>query len=373
MKFNQKIYINYITSIIKFISKTDIFCLLLLWFIVILIMGTISQKEIGIFSAQQKYFSSILIWVFDEKIPVLGGKMVLFLIFINLFAKIFSDKFNTNKIGTFCMHIGVLYLIFSSIFILKSNEEGNILIKEGNKSNIIITNNNYILTLTDNSFTKVIKLTSFNAKSYKILLDYNIQIKNFYLNAGLTYKHNFLKKQTLFDISRFFNLQKKTLFLESENNKAGVVFTFLNKNSYKTYYLLENICNKHILKFKDKNLIISLNKSIIILPFELHLLKFEKETYPGTQIAKSYKSKLFIKETNGINWHYNIEMNKPLKYKNYTFYQTSFIEDATGNITILSVTKNSKNYVFYISGIIMCFGLIIHIFNYLKKYAVIKN
>ena len=55
-----------------------------------------------------------------------------------------------------------------------------------------------------------------------------------------------------------------------------------------------------------------------------------------------------------------IQMNDPLRYRGYTFYQASFMQGET-ETTILAVVKNVGRLFPYISSIIMCIGLLIHL------------
>ena len=56
-----------------------------------------------------------------------------------------------------------------------------------------------------------------------------------------------------------------------------------------------------------------------------------------------------------------IKMNEPLRYKNYTFYQSSFIEEESGETSVFAVVENYGRLFPYISSIIMCFGLLLHL------------
>ena len=115
-----------------------------------------------------------------------------------------------------------------------------------------------------------------------------------------------------------------------------------------------------------KELTIMLRRERTYLPFSLELVDFKKELHPGTDIAKSYSSKVNLYEKN-IKRPVIIEMNVPLRHKNYTFFQSSFIEDFNSDTTILSVVKNYGRLFPYISSIIMSIGLLLHMVLRLPK------
>ena len=97
------------------------------------------------------------------------------------------------------------------------------------------------------------------------------------------------------------------------------------------------------------------------LPFEVLLIDFEKRSYPGTDKAKSYQSEVIVRD-NDIDWPSIIKMNEPLRYKGYTFYQSSFLTDGKTEVSVLAVVKNLGRMFPYISSIIICLGLLVHIF-----------
>ena len=95
------------------------------------------------------------------------------------------------------------------------------------------------------------------------------------------------------------------------------------------------------------------------LPFEIQLNDFKKVMHPATNIAKSYSSDVLLTENN-ISRKILIKMNEPLRYKGYTFYQASFIEGELNDTSVLAVVKNYGRLFPYISSIIMCLGLLLH-------------
>ncbi len=102
-----------------------------------------------------------------------------------------------------------------------------------------------------------------------------------------------------------------------------------------------------------------LRRNRAYLPFYIHLNDFKKVMHPGTNIAKSYSSNISLVENN-ISRDVLIKMNEPLRYKGYTFYQASFIEGQINDTSVLAVVENYGRLFPYISSIIMCLGLLIH-------------
>ena len=81
--------------------------------------------------------------------------------------------------------------------------------------------------------------------------------------------------------------------------------------------------------------------------------------HPGTNIAKSYSSRVNLID-DIISRKVLIQMNEPLRYRGYTFYQASFIEGQETDTSVLATVKNHGRLFPYISTIIMCIGLLVH-------------
>ena len=62
-------------EIIKILSSPKLFVYCLVWLMVLVVVGTVSQRDIGLFASQQRYFSSY-IFLFGP-IPLPGGRIVL--------------------------------------------------------------------------------------------------------------------------------------------------------------------------------------------------------------------------------------------------------------------------------------------------------
>jgi hypothetical protein len=96
------------------------------------------------------------------------------------------------------------------------------------------------------------------------------------------------------------------------------------------------------------------------LPVEIKLIDFEKRMHPGTDIPRSFASRVEITAA-GVRRQAVISMNRPLRYRDYTFYQSSYSEDANGReSSTLSVVHNAGRWLPYIASILIFLGLACH-------------
>ena len=126
------------------------------------------------------------------------------------------------------------------------------------------------------------------------------------------------------------------------------------------------------LEWDNKKYIISLRPARTYLLFYLELIDFKKTYYPGTEKVKSYQSVVNIVEGQ-IKQRRVIKMNQPLRYKGYTFYQSSFIEENNLETSVLAVVKNVGRAFPYLSSLIICIGLLIHIFYSRRVFSTHVN
>ena len=99
-------------------------------------------------------------------------------------------------------------------------------------------------------------------------------------------------------------------------------------------------------------------RNVIQIPFKVHLDKFSKIDYAGTEMAMSFQSAVKI---NSENESTIISMNEPLKRDGYTLYQSSYqVQPNAPAISIFSVNKDPGRPVKYLGSLIMAIGIIIY-------------
>ena len=116
-------------------------------------MGTISQKDLGLYDATQKYFSSLILWL--GPVPTPGGLTTIGVIFISLTVKfLFYSRWHKKRIGIILTHLGILLLILGGIITAISNKEGFMIIPEGRNINAIAHYYDRVLEISDTKDTK---------------------------------------------------------------------------------------------------------------------------------------------------------------------------------------------------------------------------
>lgn len=92
------------------------------------------------------------------------------------------------------------------------------------------------------------------------------------------------------------------------------------------------------------------------MPFEVALLEFRSEHYPGTRMPATYESLVRVHDPERGTSEHLIGMNRPLHYRGYVFFQASFIEGRP-MMSILSVARAPGLPVVYLGTALLCLGV----------------
>lgn len=341
---------------------------------VYLVSGTVAQKYIGLYDSTKIFFSAPFIWL--GPVPLPGVPLVLALIFINLSCKlIFKSPWHKQKAGTLITHIGAMFLLLGGLFTALYSHEGymalspmqpqskvtdyhirELLIK--NESGGII----YRADHRDLSAGQVIELPDSKAQ---------IKIIEHCRNCKITTREEADSAYEFAGMAQHMSLSADKLSNEDEKNMAGLLFAFMAETPQKAapaFVLIEDVPNNPEVKSGAQSYYFSLGRQQRELPFQVELLEFKREMHPGTAMAKAYSSHVRIID-GASRWESLISMNEPLRYKGYTFFQSSFLQSDTGEVSVLSVVWNAGRAFPYIAGITMCLGLILHLFLGFRRRA----
>ncbi len=124
----------------------------------------------------------------------------------------------------------------------------------------------------------------------------------------------------------------------------------------KTIYLWPNSIEST--ELSELQITTSFGKRNIVLPFEIHLDRFEIERYPGSNSPSSFSSYVTIKEQGKEARPFHIYMNNILKLNGYRFFQSSYDQDEKG--TILSVSYDIwGTTVTYVGYFLLFLGMLL--------------
>ena len=350
-------------KILLFLSRTDLFFYSLFWLIFLLIAGTVAQKNLGLYVAQQKYFSSFILWI--DFIPLPAGYSIMSFMFISLTAKLALEKWAIKNLGIIIIHLGALCLFIGGFITAKFSYEANMVLAQGETKNYMHDYYQYELVFTNVSNPNYNEITAFSENSLQqnsqlksANLNFDIKIKEFYKNANIIKRDEAASNQKLAALAQIYNIIPLNLVTPYEKNRGAAILNIQDKIYYvfahspiEQYIVIDNITYK-----------IELRHQRSFLPFKIELISFSKEFYPASDKVKNYSSIVKIHDNN-LSWQGIITMNKPLRYKGYSIFQASFIDNPHKDITVLAIVENMGRIFPYLASIIMCIGLLINLYQ----------
>lgn len=367
---------NIAKKISGILSKPIIMHYIMPALIIYLVIGTVAQKYIGLYEATKIFFASPILWL--GLIPLPGFPVLISLLFFNLAFKImFKSPWNIKNSGIIITHIGAMLLLLGGLFTALFSNEGYIDLAKGQKKVFVTDYHKRIFAILDQSGKEIQIFEHEGLKSGDIITIDNTPIK---LKIITSCRNCKIEKRTgdnsgYFGMAKHMVLSNNKLKKLNEENMAGLVFEVSKSDKDNgIYQVLENVPKLPKVISNGNIYQLILRKEQRKLPFSIELIEFKREMHPGTSMAKAYSSRVRIYDGNS-QWESLISMNDPLRYKGYTFFQSSFIATPSGDISVLAVVWNAGRTFPYISGILMSIGIIIHLFvrKKTKRKGKMKN
>lgn len=94
------------------------------------------------------------------------------------------------------------------------------------------------------------------------------------------------------------------------------------------------------------------------LPFEVRCDDFQMDFYPGTRRPSMFRSRVTLVDA-GAERQAVIEMNKPLDYRGYRFFQSSYQIQGNREMTVLSVAKDPGQTAVFVGYYLLIAGMIV--------------
>jgi hypothetical protein len=329
----------------------------------LVIGGPILQADKGIYAAQQEIFQSWVFLLFGV-FPLPGMMLIGALLFVNLLcAVVFRLKYNWPGLGILLIHIGLLVLLGGGFISSQYAREYFLTLSAGESSQMANAAHEWELAVWTQAGIKkyvlAVDIADLNpGRPWTVpTFDWELTMTRFYSNcrpAGMDEKGEMILSET-------------PPMADPAENIPGAAFEIASPQSgARQFSLFAGNNFPAALQFADRQYYFALRLKRIILPLRLKLLAFRKTVYPGSDIPKSFASLVEI-ESGGLRRQASISMNHPLRFREYTFYQSSYGEDVrTGVNSTFAVVKNAGRWLPYISSALIFLGLVLHFFSKLR-------
>lgn len=332
-----------------------------------LLAGTVAQKYIGLFEATHIFFAAPVIWL--SFVPLPGFPVLLGVMFVNLTCKLlFKSPWTLRGAGTIVTHMAVLLLLFGGLLTALFSREGFVDLLPGEtKAYVTDYHAREFLVRSANGQTVV----AWNPYTLRPGQALNLPQIPLTVEVMETCRHCDIRQRTIAaqdertynGMAEFMALHPAPLKKDDERNMGGITFALRDDAGHVqgVYTALEDVPNWPQIENGEESYRFIYRKAQRSLPFSVELLAFKRETHPGTELAKAYESRVRIHDAQG-SWESVISMNEPLRYKGYTLFQSSFTRTQDGEASVLAVVWNAGRAFPYIAGLVLCLGLILHLF-----------
>jgi hypothetical protein len=340
---------NKFTKTFLRLAQADIAFYILPFIMLYLVLGTLAQAPLGLYAAQKMYFGSFILQA--GPVPLPGFYIFTGLLTCSLLLKfIFFSDWSLNKSGINLTHLGVLVLLTGGLATALTAREGFMALAEGASSPYVYDyHQRELFIFKDDTLLRTIPFGKLQPQN-SFDLPFSLKVLEACENCAIEKRADTDKPYN--GMARFMALSPTKPGKEPEEDIAGVTFE-LDDN----FYIAFEGMPKPILY---KNYKLMFGRQQRLLPFSIQLDDFKKEAYPGMDKARAYSSDIAILE-NGVAWLAHISMNQPLRYRGYTFYQSSFEQGPGGEVSVFSVVENKGRLFPYIGTILIAAGLILHL------------
>jgi ResB-like family len=323
-------------------SKLTALCLIVM--ICMVISGTLYEASYGLLAARERFFESWFSLAFGV-IPFPGIKLTALILLINLSFQ--SVKFLRQPLkhsGLIVIHCGVAMLLAGALLASKMAHEYILLLSIGESSDTVMNFSEDELVIR-------------SAQGYDVsdaFTDTVIPVKN--LTKGKTVS---IGEETLrIDAIGKYKNGMHTGADEKQLPELTLSYSASCQSISGSKLVLNSEMPSQKIQCSDRTIIVEIRPVTKKLPVNITLKDFTKQLHQGTQTLKYVQSQVVIKGDDFVR-DAVITMNKPLRYKNYTLYQSSYSEQQGRTISSFSVVHNPYKITPYIASLtIMCGGLL---------------
>lgn len=337
------------------------------WLMLLLIIGTVAQKDLGLYKAHSLYFSSWILWA--GPVPLPGTYAVLSFITFSLLLKfLFFSEWSRARAGTILTHLGVLVLLIGGILTALTQEEGYIALKEGESGAIVSDYHDRIVRLEkDGALVADIPFYELVRGGTLSPLPFTAQIEMTCRNCAAMPA---AQESSPRGLAQKMSLASTPPEKEDEANLSGLMFSVRGASEAADglYLTMEDIPEVPTIKTESGIYSIRIMRAQRTLPFTLTLKDFRRDMHPGTNVARGFSSDVIVEE-GGVTWPAHIRMNEPLRYKGYTLYQASFAIRPDGDVSIFSVVENKGRIFPYAASVLIFAGLLLHLTIRLRQHG----
>jgi hypothetical protein len=368
---------------LRFISSLKLTVVCLILAVVLVFVGTLAQVSEGLYQAQARYFTSLLIFWSPSpgwKIPVFpGGYLIGAVLVVNLVAAhLRRFKLTWDKAGIHLTHFGLILLLLGQLATDQLASESALWLRIGETKNYSEDFNSSELAIIDQTgpgsntvYAVPDKMLAPGREIRDPRLPFVVRMKEFWPNSFLT--NGPMPGATLSGATAGLLKDVRvrplptTYRTDERNVPSGVVELVAPGGPIGSWLVSSHSGADQTFAYSNRTYNVVMRLTRYYTPFSMTLLEFTHEKYPGTEIPKHFASRVRVENpANNENRETTIYMNNPLRYEGATYYQASFARGDTASM--LQVVRNPGWLTPYFSCVLVGLGLTIQFSIHLAKF-----
>ena len=344
---------------------------LILLSIILILVATLDQVNLGIWVVQAKYFNTFAVhWpVGDVMLAVFpGGYTLGGLLLVNLVAAhVYRFSWSWKKLGIWLVHAGLVLLLVGQLLTGLWQDEYQLRLDQGDTKNYSEAYRSVELAITDISdpkFDEVVAIPEVplvhKTPVQHPRLPFRVTVRDYLPNAalremvGMPLGNNAATRGVGPQVA--VTPLPLTFKTDERNLPAAYVELAGPEGPIGTWLAAPQLVAQRF-EYGGRTWKIALRFARHYHPYTLTLLKFTHDRYPGTEIPRNFSSRLKLTTPDGRDdREVLIYMNNPLRYDGMTFYQAGF--ENNDRTTVLQVVRNPSWQLPYIACGVMALGLV---------------
>ena len=373
----------------NFFTSLRLTVVLLAFGLVLVFWGTMAQVQIGLYQAQNEFFRSFFIyWSPVEsgwRIPIFpGGYLIGGMLLANLVVYNFRfDRERKRNLGLVAIHIGVGLLLIGQLLTDVFSTESMLHLRNGETKNYSEASSHFELAVIDKTEAttdRVIAIPQDRLQRQEEIrhadLPFSLRVHIFYNNSALAEKEQdgFAQINATAGVGAgaWWRELPREAEMDRRDMPSGIVELLTPQGSLGSYLVSAYLNQPQVVDFNGHRYELRLRLERFYKPFQLRLVEFRHDKYPGTDIPKNFSSRVRVQRPDtGEDREVLIYMNNPLRYAGDTYYQASFDQDNQG--TVLQVVHNPSWLTPYFACILVGLGLLVQFLRHLFEFATKRN
>lgn len=403
----QRPVVRVLGILVRVIGSLQLAVALLLLLALLTWLGTLAQIELGLYQAQRLYFESV--WLLAElpvsfggkeffrlSLPLPGAYLVMAVLLVNLLVGgVLRLRWNWRSLGVLLVHIGMAGLFVQGFVKLHYSVSGHLTLFEGQQDSVYQSFTEWELALLRSDRDAVVERTvpahAFaHAGGDPVRIDcpgapFDVEVRHFLENCAALPKGPMVTP-VLPVVEAEVRGQRTAVFLraepmrkEREQNVAGCYVTVRERGTGKA--LAETVLigsDRRLRSFRSEPFVftvgeerygLDLRRVLLDLPFTVRLDRFERVTYPGTEMPKEFSSYVTVL-AGGQDERQHIYMNNPMRREGYVLYQASWGPQGSRGpfFSQFEVARNPSDRWSIAACTVIAVGLVLHFLRKLRSF-----